>query len=83
MTPSLVHGQSEPPATATHKQGRKGKPERSRSHKANKATTKTKATKIRWMEQFSPARILTGAASTAPARPLPGELAPTSRASHL
>ena len=83
LTPLLVHGQSEPPATATHRHGRKGKPERSRSHKENKATTRTRATKIRWTEQVSPARILAGAALAAPARPLPEELAPTSRASHL
>ena len=77
MTPLLVHGQSEPPAMATHNRAGKGSRRRSRSHKAKQSNDKDQGHKDQIGVAGSPARTLAGAASAAPARPLPGQLAPT------
>ena len=39
MTPLLVHGQSEPPATTAHEQGKRGKPEKSQGHRDKQSKT--------------------------------------------
>ena len=58
LTPLLVHGQSEPPATATHRHGRKGKPGRSRSHKDKRSNNKDQGHEDQMGEAGFPSRTL-------------------------
>ena len=57
------------------KQGRGGKPERSRRHKATRGNAKARNTRQQRGEVESPGKALVGVASAAPARALPRQLA--------
>ena len=73
MTPLLVHGQSEPRATATLSRQRREAGEAEAQD--NQGDTKTRSAGEKEGEVDSLSKILAEAASAAPARALPGQLA--------
>ena len=74
LTPLLVHGQSEPPAMATHEQGKRGKPERSQSHRNKQSKQqRTKTTKVARAMQVAPARTLAEGSLSSPGKILAGD----------
>ena len=74
LTPLLVHGQSEPRATATLSRAKEGNREEAGAQDGQ-GNTKTRNTKEQEGKVDSPGKALAGAASAAPARALPGQLA--------
>ena len=81
LTPLLVHGQSEPRATAAL--GKAGEVNRGRTIETKQAKRRQGQDHREQMDEAGfPGKTLAGAASAAPARPLPGQLAHTGRASH-
>ena len=74
MTPLLVHGQSEPRATATLSRAEEGG-RREAGAQDGQGNAKTRSTKEQEGEVDSPGKALAGAASAAPARALLGQLA--------
>ena len=74
LTPLLVHGQSEPHATATLSRAEEGS-RREAEARDNQGNAKTRNAGEEEGEVDSLGKILAEAASTAPARALPGQLA--------
>ena len=74
MTPLLVHGQSEPRATAARSRAEEGS-RREAEAQDDQGNTKTRNTEKQEGEVDFPGKALAGAASAAPARALPGQLA--------
>ena len=76
-----MHGQSEPRAAATLSGAEEGS-RREAKAQDSQGNAKAKNTKKQKDEAGSPSKTLAGAASVAPASPLPGRLAHTSGVSH-
>ena len=74
LTPLLVHRQSEPRAAVAHSRAEEGS-RRETEAQDKQGDAKTRSIKEQRGEVDSPGKTLAGAASAAPARALPGQLA--------
>ena len=74
MTPLLVHGKSEPRAAATLSRAEEGS-RKEAGAQDGQSNAKTRSIKEQGGEVDSPGKTLAGAASAAPERALPGQLA--------